>query len=32
MPNSYLIFWKKDKIDRILANGDSGPLSVIYGG
>jgi hypothetical protein len=29
---SYIIFWKKDKINRILANGDTGPLSVLYGG
>jgi hypothetical protein len=29
---SYLIFWKKDKIDSILKNGDTGPLSVIYVG
>ena len=28
----YLVFWKKDKIKRILANGDAGPLSVLYGG
>ena len=29
---SYLIFWKKDKIKQILRNGDKGPLSVLYGG
>ena len=29
---AYIIFWKKDKIKRILANGDAGPLSVLYGG
>ena len=29
---SYIIFWKKDKIKQILGNGDKGPLSVLYGG
>ena len=29
---SYIIFWKKEKIKRILANGDNGPLSVLYSG
>ena len=29
---SYIIFWKKEKINRILENGDKGPLSVLYGG
>jgi hypothetical protein len=32
LPESYIVFWKKDKIDRILKNGDDGPLSVLYGG
>jgi len=29
---TYIIFWKKDKINQILKNGDKGPLSVLYGG
>ena len=29
---SYIIFWKREKINRILRNGDMGPLSVLYGG
>ena len=29
---SYIVFWKKDKIKQILKNGDKGPLSVLYGG
>jgi hypothetical protein len=29
---SYIIFWKKDRVERYLKNGDDGPLSVIFGG
>ena len=29
---SYIIFWKKEKINRIIGNGDKGPLTVLYGG
>ena len=32
MAESYIIYWKKEKINRILSNGDKGPLSVLYGG
>ena len=29
---SYIIYWRKDRVKQILNNGDKGPLSVIYGG
>ena len=29
---SYIVYWKKEKINRILCNGDNGPLTILYGG
>jgi hypothetical protein len=30
--SAYIIYWTKDRIGAYLANGDEGPLSVIFGG